>query len=326
MKKITKHFLRISRNILLFLLSVLLLFTIVHQIITFVEKKQNPTIGQYVTVGDHQMSLYTIGNGPQTIVLLPGLGTTAPILDFMPLATELSKGNRVVIVEPFGYGFSDITSRERTLENEVEEIHTALHAAGIDAPYILMPHSLSGLHAIYYANTYADEVSAVIGIDCTLPKMVEYFEEETPAQIPLALGQLVNLGVMRLLTFLAPDNFISDNSDHIYSEENLALQRKLSNWKAQNKNVIDQNNHISDSIALTYDLSFREDLPVLLFTTDETGKKAREDGKTSVSFMETYITNPSLQKVIALPGSHYLHWSCTDEICSGVHDFLMHIR
>ena len=97
MKKITKHFLRISRNILLFLLSVLLLFTIVHQIITFVEKKQNPTIGQYVTVGDHQMSLYTIGNGPQTIVLLPGLGTTAPILDFMPLATELSKGNRVVI-------------------------------------------------------------------------------------------------------------------------------------------------------------------------------------------------------------------------------------
>ena len=314
---------KFMRNLLLIIVAGLFLCTAVHQILTLVEKKQNPTIGQYVTVDGQQMSLCILGNGEYTIVLLPGLGTTAPILDFMPLAKELAKENRVVIVEPFGYGWSDITSKERTLENEVEEIRTALHSAELNGPFILMPHSISGLHAIYYANTYPDEVSGIIGIDCTLPKMVDYFEEEIPTPIPLAAGQLVNIGVMRLITYLEPDNFTSDNSKNNYSEENLTLQRYISSWKAQNKNVIDQMNHISDSITATHDMTFRNDLPVLLFTTDDTGKETREDGKTSVSFCETYISNSSLQRVIALRGPHYLHWTCKDEICSNVHDFLL---
>ena len=314
---------KFMRNLLLIIVAGLFLCTAVHQILTLVEKKQNPTIGQYVTVDGQQMSLCILGNGEHTIVLLPGLGTTAPILDFMPLAKELAKENRVVIVEPFGYGWSDITSKERTLENEVEEIHTALHAAELNGPFILMPHSISGLHAIYYANTYPDEVSGIIGIDCTLPKMVDYFEEEIPTPIPLAAGQLVNIGVMRLITYLEPNNFISDNSKNNYSEENLTLQRYISSWKAQNKNVIDQMNHIEDSIATTHDMTFRNDLPVLFFTTDDTGKGTREDGKTSVSFCETYISNSSLQRVIALCGPHYLHWTCKDEIYSNVHDFLL---
>lgn len=63
-----------------------------------------------------------------TIVLLPGLGTAAPILDFMPLATELSKTNRVVIVKPFGYGWSDITNDERTLQKFVNySVNSLLH-------------------------------------------------------------------------------------------------------------------------------------------------------------------------------------------------------
>ena len=179
--------------IFLILFAFIVFFVAVHQLLTIIEKRQHPTIGTTVTVNGKHMSLSILGDGDHTIVLLPGLGTAAPILDFMPLATELSKTNRVVIVEPFGYGWSDITNDERTLENEVEEIRSALTEANINGPYVLMPHSISGLHAIYYANTYPDEIEGIIGIDCTLPTMVDYFNEETPAKMLPLMGQLAHL-------------------------------------------------------------------------------------------------------------------------------------
>lgn len=317
-----KKLIKITKTVLITFVAILILCIAIHQLLTVVEKKENPTIGQYVTVSGKQMNLYILGEGENTIVLLPGLGTAAPVLDFMPLAEDLSKDSQVVIVEPFGYGWSDITPEERTIETQVEEIRSALHAAEIPGPYILMPHSISGLYSIYYANTYPEEVSGIIGIDCTLPKMAEYFNEEYPQKMPLLAGHLSSIGVMRLITLLAPDNFISDNSKHDYNEENLTMQKCIASWKASNKNVIDEMNHIGDSISKTYDMTFQNNLPVLFFSSDDSDMTPREDGKTSMSFYETYITNPALQKVISLNGPHYLHWTCKDEICSYVSSFM----
>ena len=318
MKKIIK----ITKVTFIVIAAILVVFTAIHQILTIVERRENPAIGKSVTVKGKQMNLSILGEGKNTIVLLPGLGTSAPVLDFMPLAKDLAKDNQVVIVEPFGYGWSDIISEERTIEMEVEEIRSALHTAQIAGPYILMPHSISGLHSIYYANTYPEEVAGIIGIDCTLPKMVEYFDEGCPQEMPLIAGQLSSIGVMRLMTLLASDNFISDNSKHYYTEENLTMQKCIASWKSSNKNVIDEINHISDSISKTHDMTFQDNLPVLLFSSDDSELTPREDGKTSLSFYETYITNPTLQKVITLNGPHYLHWTCKDEICYYVQSFI----
>lgn len=317
-----KKCIKILRNIFLILFALIVVFLATHHILTVIEKRQHPSVGETVTVDGKHMSLSILGEGSHTIVLLPGLGTAAPILDFMPLAEELAKKNCVVIVEPFGYGWSDITSKERTIENEVEEIRSALTEADVEGPYILMPHSVSGLHAIYYASTYPDEVEGIIGIDCTLPAMLDYFGEDTPKNMSPVMGQLANLGVMRLISLVEPDNFTSDNSKQYYSKENLDMQRMISAWKADNKNVVDEWNHINDSITKTRDFTFSSDLPVLLFTQDDSNKEPREDGKTSVSFCETYITNPSIQEVIPLNGPHYLHWTCKDELVTYTNQFV----
>ena len=41
----------------------------------------------------------------------------------------------------------------------------ALDKAGIQDPYVLCPHSLSGLEALYWAQKYPDEVEAIVGLD-----------------------------------------------------------------------------------------------------------------------------------------------------------------
>ena len=50
-------------------------------------------------------------------------------------------------------------------------------------------------------------------------------------------------------------------------------------------------------------MTFSPELPLLFFTRDDSGQNPREDGKPSVSFYETYITNSSIQEVIPLDGS-----------------------
>ena len=39
---------------------------------------------------------------------MSGWGTPSPILDFKTLYSRLSDENRIVVVEKFGYGFSDV--------------------------------------------------------------------------------------------------------------------------------------------------------------------------------------------------------------------------
>ena len=86
-----KKCIKFLRAIFLIPFAFIVFFVAVHQLLTIIEKRQHPTIGTTVTVNGKHMSLSILGDGNHTIVLLPGLGTAAPILDFMPLATELSK-------------------------------------------------------------------------------------------------------------------------------------------------------------------------------------------------------------------------------------------
>ena len=56
-------------------------------------------LGQFITVSGHKMSVYVTGQGEHTIVFLPGLWRTCPILDFKPLFSQLEDEYRIVVPE-----------------------------------------------------------------------------------------------------------------------------------------------------------------------------------------------------------------------------------
>ena len=76
---------------------------------------------------------------------------------------------------------SDVVDKSRDIDSILEDTRTALAAAGLNAPYVLCPHSMSGLEALYWAQKYPDEVSAIIGLDMAVP---EYYDSMT-INIPL---------------------------------------------------------------------------------------------------------------------------------------------
>lgn len=116
------------------------------------EKGRTPPAGDLVTADGHKMSIYVTGRGENTIVLLPGLGTAAPILDFMPLAQALARKTGLWLWSLWGMAGAIPQKKPVRVENTVEELRSALKAEGLDGPYVLMPHSISGIDALYYAN------------------------------------------------------------------------------------------------------------------------------------------------------------------------------
>ena len=145
----------------------------------FCKRREIPKIqaayGKAVKVNGKKMTVEIAGLQAEetpVIVLLPGLGSPSPVLEFRPLAEELGKTCKVITMEPFGYGLSDPADTERSIENIVEELHACLEKIGVRR-YYLMAHSISGLYSLYYANTYPEEVRGFIGIDSSVPKQNE---------------------------------------------------------------------------------------------------------------------------------------------------------
>lgn len=178
MKRIRSKFLKV----IFIIVAVIILFIIVsfirHKICSFRERKLLTPLGKIVEVNGHNMSVYTEGEGDKTLVFLSGGGTCSPILDFKSLYSLLSNEYKIAVVEKFGYGFSDVVDEQRDIDTMLSETRMALEKAGIEGPYVLCPHSMSGLEALYWAQKYPEEVEAPSLAESDAIKVGTLSEEE----------------------------------------------------------------------------------------------------------------------------------------------------
>jgi pimeloyl-ACP methyl ester carboxylesterase len=143
------------------------------------------------------MHLYVTGSGGPTVVLDAGLGCNA--LEWSLVQPELAKFTRVVSFDRPGNGWSDESPLDRTSQNIVTELHTALHKANIPGPYIVVGHSFGGLNAQLFANLYP-EVLGIVLVDSSHPDQPEKIGLP---QINHTMTMLASrLGIARLLMHL----------------------------------------------------------------------------------------------------------------------------
>ncbi len=252
-KKIRKIIVRI----LLSLLAVIVLFTVGTFIFHSIKSSQELDLlkekGYYnpVSIGDYSLNVAKFGNenGKHTIVGMAGLGMGDYSVAARKMTAEIEKDNLVVFVDRAGYGLSEDTSEEMTIEKIVEDYRTALKNAGISAPYILMPHSISGAYANYWSSKYPDEIEAVAIIDGSQLDENAFNDLETGnPTVQKGLAFLAKLGfsryVMREYQYLYPDGYSEeeqylgdalmyrtmDSVAHI-SEEALTRQNAQKAWK-----------------------------------------------------------------------------------------------
>lgn len=191
---------KIVKRILIIILFILMAGIIWNAVCRTMEKSElKGAYGIQVDVDGKKMVVDIAGQEDEpTIVLLPGWGSPSPVLEFKPLATALAKNYRVITVEPFGYGLSDGTDKERSIENIVQELHECMQKLGCKE-YYLMGHSVAGIYELYWANEYPDEVKGFIGIDPSVPHMTD----EDPLPVSIVTLKERNLVAVREMKFPA---------------------------------------------------------------------------------------------------------------------------
>ncbi len=192
-----------------------------HTIRSAQEETLYPPPGQMVAVGDHKLHVYSegegSGEGPLTLVFLSGSGTSAPTLDFKALYSRLSDEYRIAVVERAGYGWSEIGDTPRDIDTVLAETRLALQLAGESPPYVLFPHSMAGLEALYWANRYPDEVAAIVGLDPALPEIYEVMPP--PPQLMLSVITFAaRTGVIRSGASVCHE-FAAVSEGHLTAEE-----------------------------------------------------------------------------------------------------------
>jgi pimeloyl-ACP methyl ester carboxylesterase len=117
--------------------------------------------------GEHARHKVRIdGYGPLTVVLEAGLGDTLDVwADVQPLIA--ASCTRTVAYTRAGYPGSDPASGPRDAATIVSELRWELKRRGIHPPYVLVGHSLGGLHMQYFARQYPDEIEGLLLVDST---------------------------------------------------------------------------------------------------------------------------------------------------------------
>lgn len=272
------------------------------------EASEISSYGRQIPVEGKKMNVVVSGQGPETIVLLPGLGTAAPGLDYQPLITELSTQYRVVAVEPFGTGLSDQTDADRSSANIVHEVHQALQYLGIDR-YVLMGHSIAGIYALTYAAEYPDELVAFVGIDSSVPGQPGW-DEPLPTE---AIDIAHDLGITRLLTAIADDPY----TGLPYDEQTKDQMKLLSNKNSAAPTLLKEMEDAPANFASASGTTFPKSLPVLLFVVADD-----PDVPEWVDLHRQQTASVDTGKVIPLVGEHYLHHTLSPEIARDTSAFL----
>ena len=304
---------KVKKILLIFLVivAVFLLFTFVrHRIMLKHEEDLVKPVGQMIDVDGHKMCVYTEGEGDKTLVFMSGSGTITPILDFKSIYPQLTDKYRIVVVEKFGYGYSEHIDKPRDVDSLLADTRTALVGAGLEPPYVLCPHSLSGIEALYWAQTYPDEVEAIIGLDMALPEYYNYTTDGTLA-VPYfrLLHGLLDLGIGRYL----PDSTFLPSGDFL-TEEERRTWIALGNRNYANISTAREANMAKDNAAVVAS-GDKPEVPMLMFVATGKGDKWME---VSYRFAENM---PNI-KTIELDCDHYVFHFEADKMAEEIGLFL----
>ena len=263
--------------------------------------------GKLVNVDGHNIHLYCVGNknNPQ-IVLMSGSGTVAPVYDFKILYEKLSKNFKVIVMEKFGYGYSDIFDSPADIDTLVSTQKKALKAIGENGPYILMPHSMSGVEALRWAQLYPDDVMAIIGNDMCTPLTYSVWTDE---QVEKKIKLMRFATKFKLQVLLCP---ISKKELTKFEFKQHKLLRKRN---AFNICHINESKEILSNVDLVKKAGYAK-CPMLLFVSN--GKQTQGHWANA----QKEFAKMQNAELIVYDCGHYIHHYKSNEMCIEIIKFV----
>lgn len=321
MKKMYKVFKIVSVTCISIIFLVSLSLFIYHKIQLHKESAIISNDGTFVKFHNKKMNVYHEGNGDNTYVFMSGSGIAAPVYEMKGLYSKFSKDNRIAVVERAGYGYSDVFHDDRDIDTILHQTRKALSKSGNKPPYILVPHSLSGLEAVYWAQKYPDEVKAIIALDIGLPK--EYANNPlrfTDVLTIKGMNLLTKMGFYRLAPSAAYDPEVIRQS--FLTEHEKEIFKALSYKQMFNDNMEQEILQSPLNGKKSVKLPMPKETPILFlsaYTKDNKHSKyTKQKNKNYKEFAEQLL----ISDVKKIKGKHSIHLYAPDEIYNLSIDFI----
>ncbi|WP_180994395.1 alpha/beta fold hydrolase [Bacillus sp. Marseille-P3661] len=277
------------------------------------EKKTNTAVGELHEVYGNNMHIYKGGEGDSTVVFLSGWGTANPYVDFYPLYEKLEKDTKYAVVDRFGYGYSEMTDRKREIDNIVEETRVLLQKSGLEAPYILVGHSLASLETLRYAQKYPEEVAGIVLLDAGNP---EFYAKQKPATwFSQVTHFLRTSGVLRMLLAINDEllNGTRNNLEFVPAQLQ-EIDRRSNLSLIGNKNVTDEMRQIQNNTAKVLEQK-SVNAPLTVLTADSFGE-IKADWLESQKALSTW--SPSGKHIVLEDANHSVHQYQPDLIANEI--------
>lgn len=121
--------------------------------------------GILVPVGGVPMHALVRGRGGPAVVLESGAGGS--VLEWAQVAQALSADTTVVMRDRPGFAWSAYARRDRSALAAAQDLRELLERLRIPGPYVLVGHSLGGLHVRAFAALFPKEVTGMVLVDAS---------------------------------------------------------------------------------------------------------------------------------------------------------------
>lgn len=349
------------KKVLLIIACMLILFLMItfvlHRILLSKEKKMLTKAGYYnpVSVGDYSLNVHDFGNqnGKHTFIGLSGRGVFDYSVRMERLMGGFAEDNRIVVIDRAGYGLSDDTKLPQTLERIVNDYRTALKNAGIESPYILLPHSLGGAYATYWVSKYPEEIEGIVFLDGTQLSDNTELSEGSVIENRLAIAAN-QMGLIRLgKSFLLKNEIPGMN----YSDEQRKYSEALNLHNTFNRAFSYEDEHSNEICDTAFQEIKTNDVPKVYicsslgFQTKEevdemlawdkqecefTGRKQPKFSEKGYDMdllkqmrdteLQPYLDKMGNCELVLLPGIHCIYDQRPDDVAEIISDFLERIE
>lgn len=265
--------------------------------------------GELLTINNHKIHIYRQGNiNNPKLVFMAGSATVAPVYDFKVLYKKLVNDFRIIVIEKFGYGYSDIFETPCDIDTLVSIQKQALDIIGEIGPYILVTHSMSGLEAIRWKQKYSDDIMAIIGVDMATPLTYKNWTDKEITRRIKMIKIANNLKLHKIPNFY-PLNNRCLTQDEI-NQQKLLMRRNAFNicYINEAKEVLNNSKIVSRNGKIK--------CPALLFCSN--GKETSKDWVKSQQEFAAIMN----AKLICFDCGHYIHYYKSNDMSKEIVEFI----
>lgn len=284
-----------------------------------------PPPGQLVDVGGHRLHIQCVGAGSPTVVTESGLGGTS--LDWSLVQPSVAQTTRICTYDRAGFGWSEPGPSPRTSGRIVEELRSLLAGAGIAGPYVLVAHSVGGLHAQLFASRYAAAVAGLVLLDPTPAAYLASLEpaaqrDAAPPMDQLRMLQLMQpIGLTRLLGLTPPmplQKFSPEQQRQVR-----ALSSKPALWSALYEEGAAYQSDLAEALAAA---PLRADMPLVVLLRGLVEGPPDQDAAGKAANADLARRSTRGQLVIAERSHHHIQLDRPDLVIDAINQVVESVR